>query len=102
MTKPKHLGFDAPYLDAEEQEIFEAVDRGEYVERKLGPEEMKEWQQIARNTRNTLRKKPITVRVQERDIARIKAKALEQGIPYQTLVSSILHRYAEGKLKEDV
>ena len=43
----------------------------------------------------------ITVRVQERDIARIKAKALEQGIPYQTLVASILHRYATGMLKEE-
>ncbi len=100
MKKPKqHLGFDAPYLDAEEEEIFRAVDRGEYVSTNPGPEQMKEWQEAARNT---LRKKPITVRVQERDIARIKEKALEQGIPYQTLVSSILHRYAEGKLKEDV
>ena len=56
------------------------------------------WQ---RAVRNTLRKKPITVRVQEQDIARIKAKALEQGIPYQTLVASVLHRYARGSLKED-
>ena len=99
MTKPKIHSIGDQVLDAEELEIEAALERGEYVERKLGPAEIKEWQRIARNT---LRKKPITVRVQERDIARIKAKALEQGIPYQTLVSSILHRYAEGKLKEDV
>ena len=99
MTKQKIHSIDTQVLDAEELEIEAAIDRGEYVETELTPEKIKEWQQIARNT---LRKKPITVRVQERDIARIKAKALEQGIPYQTLVSSILHRYAEGKLKEDV
>ncbi len=99
MTNPKTHSIDDQVLDAEELGIEAALERGEYIERKLGTEEMKEWQEAAHNT---LRKKPITVRVQERDIARIKAKALEQGIPYQTLVSSILHRYAEGKLKEDV
>ena len=98
MKKPKHLGFDAPFFDAEEEEIFRAVERGEFVERVPRAQAQKEWQQAVRNT---LRKKPITVRVQEQDIARIKAKALEQGIPYQTLVASILHRYAKGTLKED-
>ena len=43
----------------------------------------------------------ITHRIQEQDIQRIKVKAMEQGIPYQTLVSSILHRYASGRLKEE-
>ena len=97
MKKPKHLGFDAPFFDKEEEEIFRAVERGEYVSAKPRAQALKEWQQAVRNT---LRKKPITVRVQEQDIARIKAKALEQGIPYQTLVASILHRYAKGTLKE--
>jgi predicted DNA binding CopG/RHH family protein len=96
--KPKHPGFDAPFLDDEEKAIFEAVERGEYVSVKPRAQALKEWQQAARNT---LRKKPITVRVQVRDIAKIKAMALAQGIPYQTLVSSILHRYASGTLKEE-
>ena len=99
MTKPKYPGFDAPFLDKEEEEIFTAVDRGEYVSDMPREEALKMWQAAVRNT---FRKKPITVRVQERDIERIKAKALEQGIPYQTLVASILHRYAKGTLKEVV
>ena len=99
MKKPKQFNFDEHILDAEEQEIESALERGEFVERVPRAQAIKEWQQIVRNT---LRKKPITVRVQEQDIARIKAKALEQGIPYQTLVSSILHRYARGTLKEEV
>lgn len=90
--------FENQVLDAEEQEIEDALARGECVARKPTAEEVKYWQQIARNT---LRKKPITVRVQERDIEGLKVKALEQGIPYQTLVASILHRYVKGTLKEE-
>ncbi len=99
MTKPKHTGFDAPFLDEEEEEIFKAVERGEYVSDMTREEASKMWQDAVRNT---FRKKPITVRVQERDIERIKVMAMEQGIPYQTLVASILHRYAKGTLKEVV
>jgi predicted DNA binding CopG/RHH family protein len=99
MKKPKQHSVDDQVLDAEEQEIEAALQRGEYVSAMPRAEAIEKWQQIVRNT---LRKKPITVRVQEQDIARIKAKALEQGIPYQTLVASILHRYAKGTLKEDV
>lgn len=68
MKKPKYPGFDAPFLDKEEEEIFRAVERGEYVERVPRAQALKEWQQAVRNT---LRKKPITVR----DIPHTKAKA---------------------------
>lgn len=50
--------------------------------------------------KNTLRKKPITIRIQERDIQSLKVKAIEQGIPYQTLMSSIVHKYLTGRLVE--
>ena len=63
-------------------------------------EELKtEWQAAMRST---MRKKAITGRIQERDVARLKAWALQKGIPYQTLIASILHQYAEGALKEEV
>jgi predicted DNA binding CopG/RHH family protein len=94
----KHVGYDAPYFDDEEREIMEALKRGEYKSAPNLPERIKE---LKRAAANTLKKKPITVRVQQQDIERIKVKALEQGIPYQTLVSSILHRYASGTLKEE-
>jgi predicted DNA binding CopG/RHH family protein len=98
MSNKKQLGYDPPYYDDEEREIIEALKRGEYKSAPNLPERAK---QLKRAAANTLKKKPITVRVQEQDIERIKVKALEQGIPYQTLVSSILHRYASGTLKED-
>jgi predicted DNA binding CopG/RHH family protein len=98
MKKPMKDLIEDQVLDAEEQEIEAALARGEYVSDMTREEATKMWQDAVRRT---FRKKPITVRVQERDIARIKAKALEQGIPYQTLVASILHRYATGLLKEE-
>ena len=45
-------------------------------------------------------RKPITTRLPEHDLARLKAKALALGIPYQTLLASIVHRYLEGTLVE--
>lgn len=42
----------------------------------------------------------INIRISGRDVERLKAKAMEDGIPYQTLVSSILHKYVSGRLRE--
>jgi predicted DNA binding CopG/RHH family protein len=51
--------------------------------------------------KNTLAKdKRMNIRIAGKDIQLLKTKALEIGIPYQTLVSSILHQYVNGKLKE--
>ncbi|XDD54121.1 antitoxin [Leptospira sp. WS4.C2] len=51
--------------------------------------------------KNTLAKdKRMNIRIAGKDIQLLKTKALEIGIPYQTLVSSILHQYVTGKLKE--
>jgi predicted DNA binding CopG/RHH family protein len=42
----------------------------------------------------------MNIRIAKRDLDGLKAKAIEEGVPYQTLVSSILHKYVIGKLKE--
>jgi predicted DNA binding CopG/RHH family protein len=50
--------------------------------------------------KNTLRKdQRMNIRISKADLNRIKAKAAEEGIPYQTLVASIIHKYVSGKLK---
>ena len=97
MTKPKHVGFDAPFLDDEERAAMEALERAQIMPDKSRAEALADWQAAARNTQ---RKRAITVRIQERDIARLKERAQQKGIPYQTLIASILHQYAEGDLKE--
>lgn len=80
-----------PYdLDQEETEILEAYERGEYVSVPDLEARKKELQQIARNTMKKTRN--INIRLTERDLYKLKAKAMEEGIPYQTLASSILHK----------
>jgi len=97
MTKGKHTGHDAPFLDDEERAVIEAAEQGEFEPDADLAARTAEWQTAASDIS---RKRAITVRLQERDIQRIKAIALRKGVPYQTLVSSIIHQYASGTLKE--
>ena len=79
-------------LTKEEQEILDAVEKGKFVSVPNFEEEKKRFREIARNTLN--KTKNINIRLSERDLSRLKRKAAEEGIPYQTLVSSILHKYS--------
>ena len=45
-----------------------------------------------------MQKKRINIRMSERDLKKIQAKAIEEGIPYQSLISMLIHKYNEGKL----
>ena len=47
------------------------------------------------------KKKAVSIRLLESDIERIKAKSVNQGMPYQTLITSLIHQYATGKIKLD-
>ena len=79
-------------LDKEEKQILKDFEEGKYIRVKDFEQEKKRLQEIARNT---LKKtKNINLRLSEKDLHKIKVKAAEDGIPYQTLVSSVLHRFA--------
>lgn len=86
-------------LDPEETRELEAIETAlENGELKSVPDfekRKKELQQIAKNTLNKTRN--INIRLSERDLYKLKAKAIEEGIPYQTLVSSILHKSTTTK-----
>jgi predicted nucleic acid-binding Zn-ribbon protein len=97
MKKGKHTGHDAPFLDDEERAVIEAAERGELAPDPDPSVRFAEWQVAASETS---RKRAITIRLREHDIHRIKAIALRKGMPYQTHVSSIIHQYASGTLKE--
>ena len=77
-------------LDPEEQKILDEVEQGEWLPVKNQAQARKEAMETARNTLNKTRN--INIRLSERDLARLKRKAAEEGIPYQTLASSILHK----------
>lgn len=49
---------------------------------------------------NVKQKKAINIRALESDIIKIKSKALSKGIPYQTLINSVIHQFANDKLLE--
>lgn len=91
------------YLDDEERDLIEdieaAFEAGDIVPRPASElaEMNAKWREIARKSTE---RKSITLRVQERDIERLKVIALRKGLPYQTLVASVLHQFANGDLVE--
>lgn len=85
-------------LDKEEKELLESYENDEWVTVKDVDKKKGEYQQIARNT--ALKNRRINVRLSEKDLSNLKAKSLEEGLPYQTLVASIIHKYVAGKFKE--
>ena len=80
----------------EEKVIIDAYGKGKM---KLSPPSRKEIEAIRATARKTLLKnKRITIRLYDHDYQGIQKKAMEMGVPYQTLISGIIHRYIEGEL----
>jgi len=83
--------------DKEEKDILDAYESGSL---KISTPSKKEIEHIKRAAKNTFKKdKRITIRLYDHDYKGIQKKAMEMGIPYQTLISGIVHRYIEGELK---
>lgn len=85
-------------LDKEEKEILKSYENGEWKSVKDLEKQKIDAMRYARNT--TAKNKRINIRLSERDLVNLKAKSLEEGMPYQTLVASIIHKYISGKLRE--
>ena len=85
-------------LTEEEKEILDSFERGEWVPVK---DLSKRKGELIRYARNTLKKdKRLNIRISERDLNELQKKAVSEGLPYQTFVSSIIHKYVSGKLVE--
>jgi predicted DNA binding CopG/RHH family protein len=83
-------------LDKEEQELLESIESGEWQSVDNLEDEIKKHKDIAKNT---LKKdKRINIRLSSNDLQMLKTTAAELGMPYQTLVSSVLHQYVTGRL----
>jgi predicted DNA binding CopG/RHH family protein len=82
----------------EEKELLDSVERKEWVSIPDFRKEAKRYQEYARAT---FRKdKRVNIRISEKDLTKIQKRALQEGLPYQTLMSSILHKFVTGQLKE--
>jgi predicted DNA binding CopG/RHH family protein len=81
-------------LDSSEKKIENDLDQYRPVS-----EEKK--QNIERVIQGAREKKSITLRLEKQDLKLIKNKAKQEGLPYQTLISSILHKYVTGQLVDE-
>ena len=82
-------------LEPEEQEILDTFNRGEWVSK---GEDLDKYKDAARQTFKKNHR--INFRVSGKDFRSIQIKARKEGVPYQTLVSSIVHKYLSGQLEE--
>lgn len=98
MKKTKKHDIYAP-LDKYEEDLIEALEHGEIVEVPNQKEEIARLRKYAAYTLGKMKKeKRITIRVDNKDLVSIQNKAIETGIPYQTLIASILRKFAQGKI----
>ena len=84
-------------LDKEEKEILKAFEKGK-LKSELTKKRKKEIRSAAEATFK--KDKRINIRISGRDLGAIQRRALEEGIPYQTLVSSVLHKYVSGGFRD--
>ena len=86
-----------PTSDPYELEILAAYEKGE-LRSVSSKEELARYRSAARAT--GLKDKRVNIRLSSGDLKDIQAMALEEGMPYQTLIASVLHKYVTGKLAE--
>jgi predicted DNA binding CopG/RHH family protein len=86
-------------LDQEEQDLSDSFDRGEWKSVKNLKKEITKAKVAASNY---LRKNArINIRIPTSDLERLKQLAAYEGLPYQTLIASVLHKYAAGHMSVD-
>ena len=83
-----------------EKTLMESIENDEWISVKNKKNILNKLKDTARNT--LLKDQRMNVRISKRDLVNLKAKALEEGIPYQTLVTSIIHKYINGNFREIV
>jgi predicted DNA binding CopG/RHH family protein len=85
----------ATTLDKDERELARSLENEEWVS-DLTNKEKKQYEEYARYSLN--KQKRINIRMSARDLKKIRAKAIEEGLPYQSLITMLIHKYNEGKV----
>ena len=81
-------------LDQEEKDLLDAVEHGDYTSVPNVKKEIVRYRSYFTEILN--RNRNINIRLSERDLHKLKAKAQAEGLPYQTLIASLLHKYVNG------
>ena len=85
-------------LDRYEKQILSTYERGAFKSVVTSEASLRRYREYARATLTKNRR--VNIRMSTVDLADIQARAAEEGIPYQTLVASVLHKFATGRLRE--
>jgi predicted DNA binding CopG/RHH family protein len=85
-------------LDREEREILAAYRQGKLERVALSAEEIERYREAARAV--SRKDKRVNIRMSSVDLRELQIRAMKEGIPYQTLMASVLHKYVAGKLIE--
>ena len=85
-------------LTKEEKDILQSVERGAWRSVRGVKDQIQQYQGYARAT--VRKDKRVNIRISEKDLVRFQKKAMQEGLPYQTLISSVLHKYINGSLTE--
>ena len=85
------------HLDPEEQQLLDDYDTGS-MRSVASPELLDGLRAAARAT--GLKDQRINIRLSSADLQALRTRALQEGMPYQTLISSVLHKYLSGALRE--
>jgi len=86
-----------PKIDAYEQEVLGAYEKGK-LKSVATKAELAKLKAAARAT--AIKDRRVNIRLSSGDLSDIQVKALKEGIPYQTLIASVLHKYVTGRLAE--
>jgi predicted DNA binding CopG/RHH family protein len=85
-------------ISKDEKEILDSVERGEW---RTIPDVERESDRYRKYARSTFRKdKRINIRISEKDLIKLQRRAVKEGLPYQTLISSVLHKFVSGQFME--
>jgi len=86
-----------PKLDAYEADVLDAFERGA-LDSVATKTELEKFRAVARAT--AIKDRRVNIRLSSGDLSDIQVKAVEEGVPYQTLIASVLHTYITGRLTE--
>ncbi len=84
-------------LDSQEKRIEKALERGEFVSVSDLSKTKKLFKEAVKNYKELTKTKRITIRVNNGDLIKVKAKAKKNNVPYQTLLNALIRQFAEGR-----
>ena len=85
-------------LDRYEREILRAYEKGALISADSTKAHLRALREVARAT--VIKNRRVNIRLSAADLMDIQARAYEEGVPYQTLIASVLHKYVSGRLRE--